>query len=353
VKRRTRTRLFAGLLVLAALAAGGGVALRRALFSRPFAAFTAPLIVEIPPGTPTLRIGAALQSAGVLRASWHLLALRLFRPTAVLQAGDYRFSQPATAAQVFDRLARGDIHLLELRIPEGANIFDIARLVEQAGFASAAEFLRVARSPDLVRDIAPQAASLEGFLFPSTYRFRRRTSAVEIAQTLVRQFRRSWEALGVDTPVLAAVTLASLVEKETALASERPRVASVYASRLRLRMKLECDPTVIYAALLENRWRGVIRRSDLERNHPYNTYRRAGPPPGPIANPGLESLRAALAPQPTGELYFVARPDGSGGHVFSSKYAAHLKAVAAYRRGQQASRRAPAPPRTPAKYRRG
>jgi UPF0755 protein len=347
VKRRTRNRVFAALFVVLALLATAGVTLRRTIFEQTFAAFPAPVLVEIPKGTSTWQLADRLQAAGVLRRSWHFLALRILRPTVKLQAGDYRFSRAATAAHVFDRIVRGDIYLVELRVPEGSNLFDIARAVERAGFAPAQEFVREARSPGLLRDLAPGAPSLEGFLFPSTYRFRPRAPAREIAATMVRQFRREWESLRVNAPVFETVTLASLVEKETGLASERGRVASLYANRLRKGMKLDCDPTVIYAALLEDRWRGTIYRSDLDRDHPYNTYRRAGLPPGPIANPGLESLRAAVAPAPTAELYFVARPDGSGGHTFSSDFAAHQRAVAAYRRGQQPSQPPPPPARAP------
>jgi UPF0755 protein len=151
---------------------------------------------------------------------------------------------------------------------------------------------------------------------------------------LTRQFREVWKNLGSDRPVREVVTLASLVEKETAAGAERPRIAALFGNRLRLGMKLECDPTVIYAALLENRYRGKIYRSDLDNPHPYNTYRHAGLPPGPIANPGRESLEAVLKPEPTEAIFFVAEPGGTGRHVFSKTLAEHNRAVEAYRRGE-------------------
>jgi UPF0755 protein len=144
------------------------------------------------------------------------------------------------------------------------------------------------------------------------------------------EFRARWKALNTGADVHNTVTLASMVEREARLPEERPEVASVFSNRLRIGMKLDCDPTTVYAALLEDRYKGVIHRSDLESDNPYNTYRHAGLPPGPIANPGLSSIRAALAPADTKYLYFVARADGSGGHHFSDSLAQHEAAVAAY-----------------------
>jgi peptidoglycan lytic transglycosylase G len=197
-----------------------------------------------------------------------------------------------------------------------------------------ADFLRVARDPSPIRDLAPDAPTLEGYLFPSTYRIERSTTVKQLARMMTDLFRKHWRELQpsveVNTAVNPIVTLASLVEKETALAEERPLVASVYANRLRMGMPLDCDPTTIYAALLEGRYRGTIYRSDLDSHNPYNTYRHAGLPPGPIANPGLAALKAALAPAATSYVYFVARADGSGGHQFSDNIEAHNRAVEQY-----------------------
>jgi UPF0755 protein len=190
-----------------------------------------------------------------------------------------------------------------------------------------------ARNPALIRDLDPKAPSLEGYLFPNTYRLSRHTSAERLCQIMTSKFRETWKSLHTSADVHETVTLASLVEKEDKLPDERSRIAAVFLNRLRIGMKLDCDPTTIYAAVLQNRYTGVIHRSDLASDHPYNTYRHTGLPPGPIANPGLAGLRAALEPADIDSLYFVARADGSGGHEFSSNIAAHESAVERYRRG--------------------
>lgn len=321
-------RLLVVFLLLAVIAAG----LVFYAVGMPYAAFDKQAFVDIPPGTSAPRMAAMLARAGVIRSEWQFLVARALSRGTKLQAGEYQFTQPMTTWEVLQKIARGDVYYQELRIPEGANMFDIAAAVQEQGFAKAAEFLKVARDPAMVRDVAPNAPSLEGYLFPSTYKFTRRTSAERIAREMTNHFKRVWKQIA--TPgadVNRTVTLASLVEKETALPSERPTVASVYHNRLNLGMKLDCDPTTIYAAMLDGRWRGTIYRSDLDSTHPYNTYRNPGLPPGPIANPGLESLKSALAPKQTSYLYFVARGDGSGGHVFTESLAQHNAAVHNYR----------------------
>src|SRR5260370_24459691 len=197
------------------------------------------------------------------------------------------------------------------------------------------DFLNAARDPALIRDLAPQAPTLEGYLSPSTYRITRRTTVQQLCRMMTDLFRKQWRDLErPDRPaaVHATVTLASLVEKETAIPDERPIVASVYTNRLERGMTLDCDPTTIYAAMLEQRYRGTIYRSDLNSLNAYNTYRHAVLPPGPIATPGIQSLKAALAPAETNYLFFVAKPDGSGGHQFSKSMAEHGRAVQVYRK---------------------
>ena len=292
-------------------------------------------LLNISHGSSSRQIGAQLARQGILRYSWQLPLARLLQPNRNLQAGEYAFKQPATPWQIFDRLARGDVHYYLLRIPEGYNIFDIAKAVAEQGLISEADFLAAARNPQLIQDLAPNAPTLEGFLFPSTYRLTRATTAQILCAQMVAQFRRQWAALRPTQPVLPTVTLASLVEKETSVPAERSLVAGVYAKRLALGMKLDADPTTIYAALLLGNWRGTIYRSDLDRPHPYNTYQTTGQPPGPIAKPGAAAHAAALQPATTNNLFFVARADGSGAHNFSPNAAAHLRAVADYRRAQQ------------------
>jgi len=250
---------------------------------------------------------------------------------------------------VFDTLARGRIYLVSVTLPEGENMFGIAALLEAKSVTTREEFLAAARSPVLVADFAPGAPSLEGFLFPATYQFPRRQPGEKVAESMVRRFREAWAESAGKLPAegrstaglgpLGIVTLASLVEKETGVAEERGLVASVFANRLRKGMTLDCDPTVIYALTLAGRYNGRLLLADLRVDSPYNTYRRRGLPPGPIANPGEASLRAALAPAPGKLLYFVAT--GDGGHVFSSTLAEHNRNVAQYRRREaQAARNA-------------
>lgn len=321
-------RLLIAILLLAAIGGGG---LYYSL-GFPYAGFDKETFVNIPPRTSTQEIAAMLKDSGVVRSEWQFLVARALRREANLQAGEYHFDRAMTPMEVFGKIARGDVFYYELRTPEGSNMFDIAAAIEKLGFIKSAAFLEVARDAALVRDLAPDAPSLEGYLFPSTYRLTRQTTAQQIAREMTNQFRRAWQqAGGSATGVNRVVTLASLVEKETAVPEERPAVASVYANRLAVGMKLDCDPTTIYAAILEGRYRGTIYRSDLDSPHPYNTYRNAGLPPGPIANPGVSSLKASLTPADTRYLYFVAKPGGSGAHVFSETLEQHNAAVRDYR----------------------
>lgn len=305
--------------------------------SLPYAGFQGEAYLEFPHGSSSRVIAQKLAEAGVIRYAWQFMLVRALRPAARLQAGEYCFRQPASVFEVFRRLVKGDVFYYELAVPEGYNMFDIAGALERLKLMSAAQFLKAAKDPSLIADMAPAAESLEGYLFPATYHVSRHSTAEHICRQMTGQFRKVWKEL--DPPpgvsVHAVVTLASLVEKETAIPEERPLVASVYWNRLRLGMKLDCDPTVVYAAILDGQYGGSIQRLDLDRKHPYNTYRVTGLPPGPIANPGRASLEAALHPAETPYLYFVAKPDGSGRHTFSRDIAAHGQAVAKYRRGRR------------------
>ncbi len=310
--------------------------------ARPYAGFDGAVLLQIERGTSSREMAALLAAGKVIRYEWQFLAVRALRPKTILRAGEYRFDRPASAWEVFDRIARGDIFYHSVTVPEGSNIFDVTRIVAQLDWVTEQETLELVKDPAPILDLAPGARTLEGYLFPSTYHVSRGTSAADIIRMMTGQFRKVWARIGGGTGVHDTVTLASLVEKETGIPEERPLVASVYRNRLERGMKLECDPTAIYAALLEGSYRGAIHRSDLDSDHPYNTYQHAGLPPGPIANPGRESLRAALEPERTGYLYFVAKPDGSGAHEFSKTYSAHRRAAARYRDGlRQAKRQNP------------
>jgi UPF0755 protein len=327
-------RVFFALAALAVAAAGGG---GWWLLNRPVAPASGEVLVTVPPGMATRRLAVVLEQEGVVQRRELLLAARIFRPKAKLQAGEYRFAKADTPRGVLDRLIRGDIHYYEVTVREGFNRFEIAALLEAQGLIRGQDFLKVAEDPAPVLDLAPKATSLEGYLFPDTYRLTRATTAEDLARQMHRRFRQVWSNLVPQegASVHEAVTLASLVEKETGAGSERALVASVFANRLARGMKLDCDPTVIYAALLEGRWRGTIYRSDLDREHPYNTYRNPGLPPGPIASPGRAALEAALRPAESNYLFFVAEPGNSGRHVFSETMADHDAAVARYRSAQK------------------
>jgi UPF0755 protein len=324
-------RLFSFVLLLCAVGLGAAVY----LFNAPYQGFSNSTILDFPKGTSTQAMANELARAGVIRYTWEFVLVRAFHPHSRLQAGEYQFTHADTPWNVFDRILRGDVFFYELIIPEGANIFDIAASVSQFDFIPNQDFLRAARSPALIHDLAPQALTLEGYLFPSTYRITRSTTAQQLCQMMTDLFRKHWrEIQNSDHPIAVheAVTLASLVEKETGVRDERPIVASVFRNRLQNSMPLDCDPTTIYAALLEQRYHGAIYRSDLNSVNKYNTYQHTGLPPGPIANPGAASLKAAVAPAVTDFLYFVARADGSGGHHFSKSIDEHNRAVQEYRR---------------------
>src|ERR1051326_3083435 len=248
----------------------------------PYQGFSGETFVDIPRGTSTRGVADLLAGAGVVRPRWDFLAARMLSSGRILQAGEYKFDRAATPGEVYTRIVRGDVFYQELVIPEGRNMFDIAAAAEQLGLFPAPEFLAAARDPSLIRDLDPHAPSLEGYLFPKTYKVGRHTTPERLCRLMTASFREAWSSLGTNASVHETVTLASLVEKEGKLADERPLIAAVFENRLRIGMKLDCDPTTIYAALLDGRYKGVIHKSDLESENAYNTYRHKGLPPGPI-----------------------------------------------------------------------
>ena len=302
-------------------------------------------------GYSTRHIAAELKRQGVIRNQLAFEAWHALHRKRSLKAGEYLFDRPASLGQVHDRIARGDIYFHVVTIPEGYTIFDIAKAMQDSGLASAGDFLQAARArTDLIADIAPDAKSLEGYLFPNTYQFTRTQSLDEMVAAMVHQFRQAAQQIGLTPAPLAAqqvslipdangkrpptnvhriVTMASIIEKETAVPEERPVVASVYYNRLSQRMALDADPGVIYAQLLSGTYTGSLHHADLAVNSPYNTYRFPGLPPGPIGNPGLSSLQAALHPAQTQFLYFVS--DGNGHHRFAHSLEEHNRNVVAYR----------------------
>jgi UPF0755 protein len=292
--------------------------------------------VDVAPGTGASAIAAQMERAGIIRSRYGFDLLRI-KKSGTLKAGEYRFDHPVPMPEVYARLVQGDVYTQVLTIPEGYNIFDIAAAVEAAGFAKRDVFLAAERKhTELLADLLPPGthpASLEGYLFPDTYRFSRHATPLQMLTAMVRRFRKESTQLGIDRGAMAqTVTLASVIEKEVGQDAERPLVAGVFVNRLARSMPLATDPTVIYAALLDNRWRGTIYASDLQSPSLYNTYRHTGLPPGPISNPGVASLRAALQPARTDYLYFVS--DAAGHTRFSVGLKEHSEQVQAYRQAQ-------------------
>ena len=295
-----------------------------------------PQALVIAQGAGVLDIGRELEQLGLVR---HPEVFRLYvisrGETGRLRAGEYALEGTMSLEQIVDKLVRGEVVRHTVTFPEGTNIEDMARLAALKGIP-AAGFLAAARDPAPIHDLDPEAKDLEGYLFPDTYDIPRGPEpAAHLVAHMVRRFR------AVATPALPdiassgrtlrqVVTLASLVELETARPEERPRVAAVFLNRLRKKMALQTDPTVIYALRAAGTYDGNIRKEDLEVDSPYNTYRYPGLPPGPIASPGRASIEAALHPAQTRELYFVSRNDGT--HQFSETLAEHDRWVDLYQR---------------------
>jgi len=329
--RKKKSSGAAGFVLMAFLVvvlAGGAAAW---LVLEPFGP-TSETYVEVTPGSSTARIGLLMQESGIIRSRYAFQLLRLWK-RGTLRAGEYRFDRPASAAEVYARVVRGDVFTKAVTIPEGATIFDIAARMEQAGFGTRQDFLASAASQTiLVADLDPGAKSLEGYLFPDTYHLPRKSTPDQICAAMVRRFRAAAAQLGLIKDVHAVVTLASLVERESAVDAERPLVASVFENRLAKGMPLMTDPAVIYGLELAGRWRGTIYQSDLTRDTAYNTYLHKGLPPGPIANPGAKSLLAAMEPASTYYLYFVAAGANPQGHsLFSRSLDEQNRNVAGYR----------------------
>ncbi len=280
------------------------------------------------------RIARTLQQNGIVRSRYAFDVAARLRP-GTLKAGVYRFDHPAPMLSVYQRLRSGDVYTIALTIPEGYNIFDIAAAVEKAGLGPKDAFLSAEQHDTaLIRDLAPNAASLEGYLFPDTYRLAPDMPPEQILSVMVEHFRHQAKLLGLTAGIPPAVTMASLIERETPVAGDRSMVASVFYNRMAAGMPLDTDPSVIYAALLENRYRGTIYASDLKAESPYNTYLHAGLPPGPICNPGIPSLEAAMHPAQSNFLYFVSDPANPGHSRFAATLDEHAKNVAAYRRAE-------------------
>jgi UPF0755 protein len=291
-------------------------------------------IVTIPPRSGPHAIARILAASGVVSdAERFFIHLHYFRRQIQPRAGEYEFELPQNPDEVLGKLSRGEVKLYRFTVPEGLRADEIAPIVAATRLCSEAEFLALARSPETAKKQGVPASSLEGYLFPDTYSVPRSAGCAGIVQAMVSRFKQAWVVAqaqrdpSVKLDEAAAVTLASIVEKETGQPEERPRISCVFHNRLRKGIPLATDPTVIYAVLLENnfKWDGNLHRTDLRRPHPYNTYLNRGLPPGPIANPGEAALVAALHPIACEDLFFVSRNDRT--HVFCPNLACHVKNV--------------------------
>jgi UPF0755 protein len=302
--------------------------------------------VFFPFGTSTSQIFRTLGAERVVSPAWLAEAYyRVARSATPLQAGEYRFTRPTPLSTVIDRMSRGDVVHHTVVVPEGLTNEETFELFWSRGISRAEAFRNAARNPGLIASVSRGAPDLEGFLYPDTYVVTRSTSARRIVETMLANFRRHFtaesraKAQTLGLTLREAVTLASIVQKETSLPSEERLIAGVYWNRLKRHMRLQADPTVSYALKRDRKWTGTLYRSDYGYESPYNTYLYGGLPPGPICNPGQPALEAAVSPAPTDFLYFVA--DRTGGHAFSRTFQEHLDAIAAIRRRKD---RGAAPP---------
>jgi UPF0755 protein len=366
-------------LLLGVLVAAGGAAWLWYGITQPYQGFAPDgVFVDIPHGASSRGVGRLLRNNGVIRSAKAFELYARHKSPRTVQAGEYFFDHPTSGRDVFWKLVKGDVYEQPFTVKEGDTMFDIAKGLQKAKLLTEEEFLAAANNPALVRDIAPDAPTLEGFLFPATYHLSRHPVATDLTAEMVKKFREEWAAITAEStttqssgdagasskdegapttsgtasettgasptggqgnvetatqenkrPVLAVVTLASLVERETPRAEERPLVAGAFANRLQKGMLLQCDPTVVYGMERVKKFRGTLLGKDLKFDSPYNTYEHTGLPPGPIANPGEASLRAALQPAKTDYIYFVANTHG--GHFFAGTLAEHNRNVLKYR----------------------
>jgi UPF0755 protein len=328
-------KLLFGLAVLVVLAgiAGAAAFVVYSRVNQPFSAYAGDVVlVDIASGSSTRAIGERLVEAGVVRDTLTFrVALWVNGNARQLKAGEYRFDRPMTAREVVDKIARGEVDLVRVTFREGLTIPEMAAVYEAQKLGTAASFREAAANRSLVASIDPAAADLEGYLFPETYAISRNADPGVLVAAMVDRFMRVLtpeirdQAAARGLSIRQLVTLASIVEKETGATEERPLVAAVYSNRLKIGMGLQCDPTVIYALQRAGRFDGNLRREDLAFDSPYNTYRYAGLPPGPIAAPGRGALEASARPADVPYLYFVSRNDGT--HAFAQTLDEHNRNV--------------------------
>lgn len=344
--RRLLPIIVAAIIFSIVILAASGIWLYSELETPYYGTRTAETFVDIPRGATTAEMADLLVDSGILRARMPFkIYLRFADMGRRIQAGEYRFSQAATPKQIAQRLVRGDVYFRSITVPEGLTADETIELLAKNGIGNRAELERAMLQTDWIRDLDPAALNLEGYLFPETYRFRRKTDSEAAITAMVQQFRvrlaqiQALYPAGAGWSVSRIVILASMVEKEVKKPEEGPIVASVLVNRLEKGMPLGCDATIIYAMKLAGTYEGRLSRADLEMESPYNTYLHLNLPPGPISNPGASSLRAALNPAKSDYLYYVSRNDGT--HQFSKDFRSHQHAVDRFQKplARRASRR--------------
>ena len=291
------------------------------------------ITINIPDGTNFKKVSFLLAEKNIIRKSirFNLLA-KLKNAEHKIKTGEYCMTMPISPVEVLDKLIKGEVIIHSVTIPEGKNIFDVAKIMEEAGLGSASGTLEKMKDPEFIKSLGIKEESLEGFLFPDTYHFSRKTVPEKILRIMVARHNRiintkiKKDAEQKGMTIKEVIILASLVEKETAQVFEKPLIAAVFLNRLKKGMRLECDPTVIYGVKLNDpNFNTRLRTKQLREETPYNTYRIFGLPKGPICNPGLGSIQAVLNPAETDYLYFVSKNNGV--HQFSATLREHNQAV--------------------------
>jgi UPF0755 protein len=284
--------------------------------------------VSFPPGSSIRSLASDLKAGGVIRSSWHFVLMTRLRGDAHhLKAGDYRFSDDMTPDMILRKIVAGEVDYRKFTLPEGYSMYQAAELLEQKGYFKKDAFLEKCRNKALLAGLGLNEASAEGYLYPATYNLSRGGGAEQLLEQMVEQFDKVYASIQEVSPFSRheIITLASIIEKEAVSADEKPLISSVFHNRLRIGMPLQSDPTAVYGV---RAFSGKVSKEDIQRHSPYNTYRNKGLPPGPIGNPGIDAISAALNPVKSDFLYFVARQDGT--HQFSRNLADHNRAVARY-----------------------
>jgi len=285
--------------------------------------------ISFPAGSGIKKLSTELKSGGIIRSSWHFILVSRLRGQAQrLKAGDYRLNDAMTTPEILRKFVNGEVDFRRFALPEGYSIYQAAELLEQKGFFSKEDFLKACRDPQLLAGVGIPAESAEGYLYPATYNLTKSSTAEQLVAQMTQRFEKAFAGVGAGEVTLSRheiVTLASMIEKEAVVAEEKPLISSVFHNRLRLGMPLQSDPTAVYGV---RAFSGKVKKADILRVSPYNTYQIKGLPPGPIGNPGTDAIKAALNPVKTSYLYFVARQDGT--HHFSGSLAEHNQAVRQY-----------------------